>query len=80
MSRTSSAGISSWHTFWNAGDDPLVVLELISPAGLEQLFRSFTEFDGPPDPNRLAEMAARYGCEADFPATYPVVERHGLAF
>jgi mannose-6-phosphate isomerase-like protein (cupin superfamily) len=66
-----------WHTFWNAGDEPLVVLELISPAGLEQLFRSFTEFDGPPDPDRLAELAARYGCELDLPATFPVVERHG---
>ncbi|MBA3798517.1 MAG: hypothetical protein H0X18_05325 [Geodermatophilaceae bacterium] len=47
---------------------------------LQQLFRSFTEFDGPPDPDRLAEMAARYGCELDVPATFPVVERHGLAF
>ena len=29
-----------WHTFWNAGDEPATVLELISPAGLEQFFRA----------------------------------------
>ncbi len=66
-----------WHTFWNAGDEPLVVLKLISPAGLEQLFRSFAEFDGPPDPNRLAEMAAQYGCELDLP---PFPSSNGLAW
>ena len=71
---------NQWHTFWNDGDEPLVVLELISPAGLEQLFRSFAELDGPPDPQHLSEMAARYGCEMDFERTFPVVARHGLAF
>ena len=25
---------NQWHTFWNAGDEPASVLELISPAGL----------------------------------------------
>jgi mannose-6-phosphate isomerase-like protein (cupin superfamily) len=25
-----------WHTFWNAGDEPAAVLELISPGGLEE--------------------------------------------
>jgi len=28
----------------------------------------------------MAEMAAKYGCDVDFPATFPVVERHGLSF
>jgi len=71
---------NQWHTFWNAGEDPLVVLEMISPAGLERLFRSFGELDGEPDPQKMAEMAAQYGCELDFGATFPVVERHGLEF
>ena len=69
-----------WHTFWNAGDEPASCLELISPAGLEQLFRSFATLDGEPQPEQLAEMAAKYGCDLDFPATFPVVERHGLSF
>ena len=69
-----------WHTFWNAGDEPASCLELISPAGLEQLFRSFATLPGEPDPEQLAEMAAKFGCELDFPATFPVVERHRLSF
>jgi quercetin dioxygenase-like cupin family protein len=69
-----------WHTFWNAGDEPASCLELISPAGLEQFFRSFATLASGPDPEQLAEMAAKYRCEVDFPATFPVVERHGLSF
>jgi len=69
-----------WHTFWNAGDEPASCLELISPAGLEQLFRSFAALPGEPEPEQLAEMASSYRCEIDFPATFPVVERHGLSF
>ena len=69
-----------WHTFWNAGDEPAAVLELISPGGLEELFRALGRLTGPPDPAALAELAGRYGCDLDFPATGPVVERHGLVF
>ncbi len=28
-----------WHTFWNAGDEPCRILEIISPAGFERLLR-----------------------------------------
>jgi len=28
-----------WHTFWNAGDAPARILEIISPAGFENYFR-----------------------------------------
>jgi mannose-6-phosphate isomerase-like protein (cupin superfamily) len=69
-----------WHTFWNAGDEPAVVLEIISPAGLEELFRSFGDFTAPPGPQILAGMAAKYGCDLDFDATFPIVQRHGLVF
>jgi len=53
---------------------------MISPAGLEELFRSFGTLAEPPEPEQLAEMAARYRCDLDFEATFPVVERHGLEF
>ena len=39
-----------WHTFWNAGDEPASVLELISPAGLERFFRWLAELDDEPSP------------------------------
>jgi mannose-6-phosphate isomerase-like protein (cupin superfamily) len=69
-----------WHTFWNAGDEPASVLEIISPAGLEELFRSFENLTGMPDPQILAGMAAQYHCDLDFEATFPIVGRHGLVF
>ena len=77
-----------WHTFWNASEDqPLRILELIAPGGIEQLFRRLGEpgagYDpqtGEYDPDMLPAMAAEYGCEVDFEATMPLVERHRLVF
>ncbi len=71
---------NQWHTFWNAGDEPASVLELISPAGLEQFFRWLGTLSEPPDPETLAQMAAPYECDADMDATMPIMERHGLRF
>lgn len=68
-----------WHTFWNAGDGPARILEIISPAGLERLFRRFGDA-GLPEPDELAALAARFGAELDFEGTMPIVERHGLRF
>ena len=31
-----------WHTFWNAGDEPARILEIISPAGFEVFFEKLT--------------------------------------
>ena len=69
-----------WHTFWNAGDGPAAVLELISPAGLEQFFRWLDELSEPPTPQQLAEMATPYDCDADPEGTRRIIERHGLTF
>jgi len=69
-----------WHTFWNAGDGPARILEIISPAGLEELFRDLGTLTEPPEPATMAELAARYGAEVDFERTIPIVERHGLVF
>jgi mannose-6-phosphate isomerase-like protein (cupin superfamily) len=68
-----------WHTFWNAGDVPLRVLELISPAGLEELFVSLGRLEEL-DEATLAEFAAGYGCRVDMAGTAPIVQRHGLRF
>ncbi len=69
-----------WHTFWNAGDEPARVLEIISPSGMDELFREMGELGEALDPDAMVEMAARYGCQLDFEATFPIVERHGLKF
>lgn len=69
-----------WHTFWNAGDEPASCLEIISPAGLEQFFRSLADLSEELTPEQLGELAAPYQCDADMEATRPLVERHGLHF
>jgi mannose-6-phosphate isomerase-like protein (cupin superfamily) len=69
-----------WHTFWNPGDTPTRVLELITPAGLEDLFRELGAPGIEMDPATLPDLAARYGCKVDFEGTAAVVERHSLKF
>lgn len=68
-----------WHTFWNAGDVPLRILEIISPGGFEQAFREMDALGEALTPERMAEIAARYGVEVDFEGTGPIMERHGLS-
>jgi uncharacterized cupin superfamily protein len=69
-----------WHTFWNPGDVPTRVLEIISPAGLEEFFRLVDAPEAEQDPEKISEMAARIGCNVDQAATAALVERHGLRF
>jgi len=66
-----------WHTFWNPGDEPATLLEIISPAGLEKLFRSFAA--GEPTPEALMAMGAEYGCQVDFPATMQLASSKNLS-
>ena len=69
-----------WHTFWNAGDDELRVLEIICPGGIEVLFRRLAEPGGEYSPETLPALAAEYGADVNFEATMVLVERYGLAF
>ena len=69
-----------WHTFWNASDSPARVLMIISPGGLEELFRALGLMTSEPDPETMAALAADYGCDVDFERTGPLMERHGLTF
>ncbi len=69
-----------WHTFWNAGDAPARILEIISPGGFEQAFRQMHALGDALDPDSMAAIAERYGVEVDFEATGPILERHGLSF
>lgn len=69
-----------WHTFWNAGDTPARILEIIAPGGFEQAFREMHALGEALDPESMAAIAARYGVEADFERTMPIIERHGLSF
>src|ERR671935_249577 len=37
---------NQWHTFWNAGDEPARLLEIISPAGFERYFEELVDMGG----------------------------------
>ncbi len=69
-----------WHTFWNAGDTPCEIIEIISPAGFEQFFRELAALfsQGPPDPAAMVALCGRYAIEMD-PGSVPgLCERFGL--
>jgi quercetin dioxygenase-like cupin family protein len=70
-----------WHAFWNPGDEPARLLEIISPAGFESYFAEIAPHlsgEGPPDMEALGEIMARYQLEMDLESIGPLVERHGL--
>jgi mannose-6-phosphate isomerase-like protein (cupin superfamily) len=69
-----------WHTFWNAGDVPARILEIISPGGFEQAFRELHALGEALDPAAMTAIATRYGVDVDFEGTAPIIERHGLTF
>lgn len=71
-----------WHTFWNAGEEPARILEIISPAGFERFFAELVDLGGAAeaDPAALAELSGRYELEMD-PGSVPgLVERFDLRF
>jgi mannose-6-phosphate isomerase-like protein (cupin superfamily) len=69
-----------WHTFWNAGDQPLKLLEIISPGGFEEAFREMDALGSAMTPGKMTEIAGKYDIDVDFEATGPIIEKHGLAF
>jgi quercetin dioxygenase-like cupin family protein len=71
---------NQWHTFWNAGDVPARILEIISPGGFEEAFREMHALGDALDPAAIAEIANRYDIETDFENTGAIIERHGLVF
>jgi mannose-6-phosphate isomerase-like protein (cupin superfamily) len=73
---------NQWHTFWNAGDEPARILEIICPAGFEKYFEELVDLGGSTeaDPQVLAELGARYELEVDPESIPRLVERFDLRF
>ena len=69
-----------WHTFWNAGDAPARILEIISPAGFERYFAELVELGGSrkAPPEALRSLGERYGLEVDPQSIPGLLERFGL--
>jgi hypothetical protein len=68
------------HAFWNAGDEPARLLEIISPAGFENYFRDMapllTDLSG--NHEAIMAVAARYDLDIDFGSVPVLAEKHGL--
>ena len=71
---------NQWHTFWNAGDEPCRILEIISPAGFEQFFRELSDLGGAmnADPDEFARLRERYALEMQPESVPELVQRFGL--
>ena len=71
-----------WHTFWNAGDGPCRILEIISPGGFEHLFEELAAAMAEPevDPAQLMEIGERYGVEEDPDSISRLCAAHGLTY
>jgi mannose-6-phosphate isomerase-like protein (cupin superfamily) len=69
------------HAFWNPGDVPARLLEVITPAGFEGYFERIGELlsaPGAPDLEAIAAAGLDVGLDLD-PASVPrLVEAHGL--
>ena len=73
---------NQWHTFWNAGDEPARILEIISPSGFERFFEELVDLGGvtKADPAALGDLCARYELEMDPDSVPGLVERFDLRF
>jgi mannose-6-phosphate isomerase-like protein (cupin superfamily) len=69
-----------WHTFWNAGEEPARILEIISPAGFERFFAELDALGGAvaADPETMAELCGRYGLEIEPDSIPGLLERFDL--
>ncbi len=74
-----------WHTFWNPGDRPARILEIISPAGFERFFEELVQMRGVAEmrafevePEAFAALCGRYGLEMRPETVSDLVERFSL--
>lgn len=65
-----------WHTFWNAGDSPCEIIEVISPGGFENYFRELREIW--PDRTKAAPLLQKYELDMDFGSVPDLCARFGL--
>lgn len=76
-------GRGVWHTFWNAGDEPLRFLEIIAPGEFSEYFEELAHL-GPLDPtdeesvSQVLAIGERYGIEIDVESVPKLLEKFGL--
>lgn len=72
------------HTFWNAGNVPARILEIIAPGGFEKYFDDLGELfrasGGTPDRAEIIKLAERYGLHFDMSSAEGIMHRYGVSF
>ncbi|MGH9574715.1 MAG: cupin domain-containing protein [Candidatus Acidiferrales bacterium] len=73
---------NQWHTFWNAGDEPASILEIISPAGFERFFSELSDLGGVTnvEPSMLSRLCSRYALEMKPESVPELLERFQCRF
>lgn len=71
------------HAFWNPGDTPARLLEILTPAGFERYFEDMAEAlaaasGGQPDLQRVSAIQERYGLTMDQASIPVLAQRYGL--
>ena len=68
------------HAFWNAGDEPARLLEIISPAGFENYFRELAPLLAATERDEAAigAVVSRYELDIEFESIPALAERHNL--
>ena len=70
-----------WHTFWNAGDEPCRILEIICPGGFEHFFDELgLLIEEGYGPEQLGALGTKYGLEFQPESVAALCEEHGLTF
>jgi hypothetical protein len=65
-----------WHTFWNAGDVPCEIIEVISPGGFEDYFRELRDIW--PDRSKAGPLLKKYELDMDYDSVPGLCARFGL--
>jgi mannose-6-phosphate isomerase-like protein (cupin superfamily) len=69
---------AQWHTFWNGGETPCEIIEVISPAGFEEYFREVAAHWG--NVAAFAAINEKYALEMRFDSVPGLCQRFGLTF
>jgi quercetin dioxygenase-like cupin family protein len=70
-----------FHTFWNAGNERIKFIEVITPGNFEYYFAElapFLEAGKPPQMDKVRETGAKYGLIVDPTAAEAIIKRYGL--
>jgi mannose-6-phosphate isomerase-like protein (cupin superfamily) len=71
---------NQWHTFWNAGEEPARILEIIAPAGFEHFFEELVDMGGvaQASPEEMAALCGRYELDMQPESIPGLLERFDL--